>query len=92
MKLLPKQVRFLKQCLKKSDENEKLYLFGSRIDNTRSGGEIDLLIITQKLKRTDLWMFREPFYEQFCEQKKVIVLTNPENLNLPLLNISFPKH
>ena len=67
MKLLPKQVRLLKQCLKKSDENVQLYLFGSRIYDTRRGGEIDLLIITRKLKRTDLWMLRQPFYEQFGE-------------------------
>ena len=78
MRLSPQQVQFLRQRLQESDPAARLYLFGSRADDHQRGGDIDLLILSGKLKRTDLWRIRQPFCERFGEQKIDIVLSSPE--------------
>ncbi|MCG2746192.1 MAG: nucleotidyltransferase domain-containing protein [Desulfobulbaceae bacterium] len=35
------------KAVKSIDPDSRIYLFGSRIDDNRKGGDIDLLIITQ---------------------------------------------
>jgi len=77
MRLQSDQVQLLKNHLKKCDSDARLYLFGSRTDDLVKGGDIDLLVLSQKLRRVDLWKIRQPFYEQFGEQKIDIVLTSP---------------
>ena len=78
MRLQSDQVQFLKNQLKKCDSVARLYLFGSRTDDLLKGGDIDLLVVSQKLRKVDLWKIRQPFYEQFGEQKIDIVITNQD--------------
>lgn len=46
MRLDPKEIETLKSSLKELDRNAKIYLFGSRIDDNKKGGDIDLLVIS----------------------------------------------
>ena len=78
MRLKAEQAQFLKNQLKKCDSVARLYLFGSRTDDLLKGGDIDLLVVSQKLRKVDLWKIRQPFYEQFGEQKIDIVITNQD--------------
>ncbi len=45
MRLSEKQIKIIKNALKKQFGSEySLYLFGSRVDNDKKGGDIDLLV------------------------------------------------
>lgn len=49
MRLTESQIQFINQTAKERFGNKvKVFLFGSRIDDTKRGGDIDLLIRTQK--------------------------------------------
>jgi len=48
MRLNNKEVEAIKNCFKEVFENGKIYLFGSRVDGSQKGGDIDLYIITDQ--------------------------------------------
>jgi predicted nucleotidyltransferase len=62
------------------DADARVYLFGSRIDDAKRGGDIDLLIESNILTKQDLRKIRWQFFGVFGEQKMDLVLdTGIEN-------------
>jgi predicted nucleotidyltransferase len=59
------------KCL---DNNACVYLFGSRVDDTKKGGDIDLLVMSDSLTRDDKRTIRIKLNEVLGEQKIDIVL------------------
>ncbi len=45
MRLGDDQIQVLKSKLNELSSSAKLYLFGSRVDDTKKGGDIDLLVL-----------------------------------------------
>jgi len=74
MRLTQKEVYILKEKLAALSSEAKLYLFGSRTDDTKRGGDIDLLIVSKKLTKKDIRHLRMAFFDAFGEQKLDIVL------------------
>lgn len=68
----------MKNSLGRLASDAKLYLFGSRVDDAKKGGDIDLLIVSDKLTKKDIRTLRVDFFKQFGEQKLDIVLDNGE--------------
>ena len=68
------QVSVLKNKLYTLSTSAKLYLFGSRVDDEKRGGDIDLLIVDPLLTKRDLRMLRIDFFKHFGEQKLDVVL------------------
>jgi predicted nucleotidyltransferase len=90
MRLSEEQIMVLKTKLKTFSSDAKIYLFGSRVDDTKKGGDIDLLILSNKLKKKDLRSIRVEFFKYFGEQKLDIVLDNGE-LSNPFIKHIFKK-
>ncbi len=74
MRITEKEVNLLKDNLKLMDALSQLYLFGSRVDDSKKGGDIDLLVKSEKLNRADIRKLRIDFCRHFGEQKIDIVL------------------
>jgi len=49
MRLSEQQVSIIKEEIYKKDESAEIYLFGSRADDLALGGDIDLLVISEKI-------------------------------------------
>lgn len=74
MRVPKEQLEFLKQAVLSRAKNAKVYLFGSRVDDNKKGGDIDILIVSeQKLSIKDKSHIRYSFYEKFGEQKLDLV-------------------
>jgi len=68
------QLDFLKQQVLSREKNAKVYLFGSRVDDSQKGGDIDILILTEKkLSFNDKTRIRYAFFEKYGEQKLDLV-------------------
>jgi predicted nucleotidyltransferase len=90
MRLYKEQIEVLKNKLKTLSSTAKIYLFGSRVDDTAKGGDIDLLVISDELTKKDLRLLRVEFFKYFGEQKLDIVLDNGEFKN-PFVKHIFQK-
>ena len=76
MRLSSEEVNLLKSKVEELDAQAELYLFGSRVDDSKRGGDIDLLIVSAIMDKTSKRELRLAFYERFGEQKIDILLDN----------------
>ena len=81
MRLSEKQIKVLKDKLNSISSSAKLYLFGSRVDDTKKGGDIDLLVVSKEVTKKDLRLLRIDFFDHFEEQKLDIILDDGELKN-----------
>ena len=76
MRISDAQIKVLKNKLYTLSNQAKLYLIGSRIDDNKKGGDIDLLVVDTTLTKKDLRILRIEFFKHFGEQKLDILLDN----------------
>lgn len=74
MRLSKEEIENIKESVKSIDDKAKIILFGSRKDDSKKGGDIDLLIISEKIDRKGIWKIRDNFFEKFGEQKIDILI------------------
>ena len=90
VRLSSAEIKNLKESVFSADPYAAIYLFGSRMDMTKRGGDIDILIISQNIKKSDLTDIRWNFFEEFGEQKMDIV-TDDGSVQTPFVEMVFPK-
>jgi len=76
MRLSEQEISVLKSTLRARSTEAELYLFGSRVDDTKRGGDIDLLVVANDMTPRDLRHIRIEFFKHFGEQKLDILLDN----------------
>lgn len=70
MRLSQEKIDNLKSSITAILPNVKIYLFGSRVDDNKKGGDIDLLILAdRKLKFAEKSHIKWVFFKKFGEQK-----------------------
>ena len=87
MRLKDPEIKAIKAAIKKYDANAQIYLFGSRTDDAKKGGDIDLLIISDKIKLNEKIKIRTSLYKIIGEQK--IDLIAASDLNTAFLKYVF---
>lgn len=79
MRLSKSEIQAIKSCVLNFDPNGKVYLYGSRTDDTKRGGDIDLLIESQSIDFRKKLELRQALFDQIGEQKIDIVISNKSN-------------
>ena len=69
------------------DPKASVYLFGSRVDDTRRGGDIDLLIMSDVLSASDRGTIHWELCSRLGEQKIDIVIA--KDTTDPFVNIAY---
>lgn len=82
MRLNQEEINNLKNSVLLFDRKAKLYLFGSRTDDAKKGGDIDIAIISDVIGLKEKVKIKLNFFNQFEEQKIDIltVTSNTDNL------------
>jgi predicted nucleotidyltransferase len=81
MRLQKSEISNLKNSIFNFDQNAKVYLFGSRIDDEKRGGDIDILVISDILNEKNRRKIRRNFFDEFGEQKLDIIIENQKKLS-----------
>ncbi len=73
-RLTEAEIQIIKKTIQSFDSKAQIYLFGSRVDADKKGGDIDLLVLSQQLTYEDKLTIKLRLFEQLEEQKIDIVL------------------
>lgn len=74
MRLNDFELTAIRAAVKNFDPDARLYLFGSRVDDSKRGGDIDLLIMSDILTLESKRSIKIRLFEVLGEQKIDIVL------------------
>jgi uncharacterized protein len=77
MRISKEKVAFLKKQITAVYPDAEVYLFGSRVDDTKKGGDVDILVLTDtpsKLSSNNRILIS--FFKQFGEQKIDLLVEN----------------
>lgn len=74
MRISIEKLNLFKNLFTKEYKDIKLFLFGSRVDESKRGGDIDILILSnKKIDRSYIRFVKREFYKKFGDQKIDIV-------------------
>jgi len=83
MRLGKIQQQHIKASILELRPSAEVFLFGSRTDNQKKGGDIDILILDhQKLNISEIVKIERSFWKRFGEQK-IDLVCFPPNSNHP---------
>ena len=77
VRLSSEEIDTLKEAVLSVDADAKVYLFGSRVERDKRGGDIDILILSDMMRLKDIRTIRLAFFKKFGEQKLDILLDSP---------------
>jgi len=89
MRLSVKEKTALVQAVKSFDPQARIYLFGSRVDDAGKGGDIDVLVFSQKLTFEDKLNIKAQLFSMIDEQK--IDLLIAKDTSDPFVQMAFEK-
>ncbi|VAW54635.1 hypothetical protein MNBD_GAMMA07-2727 [hydrothermal vent metagenome] len=79
MRLTKSEIASIKHIVLAIDENAKIYLYGSRVDDTKRGGDIDLLVISEKMNFSHKLDISGKLFEALDEQKVDLLIEKDFN-------------
>ncbi len=74
MRLSAKEISTIKKNILNFDADAKIYLFGSRVNDNAKGGDIDVLVISDKIGFTEKLKIRTGIFREIEEQKLDLVV------------------
>jgi predicted nucleotidyltransferase len=74
MRLNLKEQQAIKTTIYQMDQDALIYLFGSRVDDHKKGGDIDLLVLSKRLGFTEQRQIKIKLYELIGEQKIDLII------------------
>lgn len=86
IRLKPNEVKIIKESVAEFDPEAKIFLFGSRVDPMKRGGDIDLLIFSQSLQEMDSLKILRKIFDRMEEQKIDILIAS--NATDPFVKIA----
>jgi len=79
MRLTKNEILNIKKIIYSFDKNSKIYIFGSRIDDKKRGGDIDIFVISKKINFKIKQKIKVKFYLLFGDRKIDLIVTDDVN-------------
>ena len=74
MRISSQQQHFLSSYWHDKNENCKVFLFGSRVDDHKKGGDIDIMLLSDiKIHHSEIYKMKLAFFNLFGNQKIDVV-------------------
>lgn len=84
MRLSEDEISAIREEIRSMDSDAEAYLFGSRTDDAARGGDIDVLVISNKLGFRDVLRLRSRILDRIGWQQLDLVVNRREQLSEPL--------
>lgn len=79
MRLAPEQIQAIKEVVFESDPDAEVFLFGSRVNDLKRGGDIDLLILSAKISLDERRKIKLKLFDQLGPQKIDLIIAHDES-------------
>ena len=79
MRLSKKEISVIKNNILHFDQDAKIYLFGSRVNDKAKGGDIDVLVISDKIGFTEKLKITTGIFKEIDEQKLDLIVKKDFN-------------
>jgi len=89
MRIKEDEIRVLKDAVRERDPDAELYLFGSRANDQARGGDIDILILSQRLTFKDKMKIKGRIFE-FLEDQMVHLVIARDTVD-PFVRVALDK-
>lgn len=76
MRLTQQEQKVICDSINKVDPEAQILLFGSRVDDQARGGDIDILVLSERLGFDDLWPVRREILDGIGWQKLDLIIEN----------------
>jgi predicted nucleotidyltransferase len=81
MRIQPEEQEAIVSTITSFDKESEIYIFGSRLDDSKRGGDIDILVKSDVISRSMLAHIEDELFRKIDEQKIDFVLTLKKELN-----------
>jgi len=88
MRLSKREIEVVREVLTSVDPKGKIYIFGSRADDNRKGGDIDLYFEPSKEIDYKTSLTLEYRISSLCDTKVDLLIKNPEQKNKAIFEIA----
>ncbi len=79
VRLSEEEIKIIKNTIKKYDPDAEVIIFGSRTDLSKSGGDIDILVVSKKIDDRTRRKIRVDLLLELGDRKiDLIIADNPE--------------
>ena len=80
MRLNDDQTQAIRQVIAGFDPDARVFVFGSRADDNARGGDIDLLVVSERLAPVSEWDIQDALMDRLGEQRiDVVVASSPRS-------------
>jgi predicted nucleotidyltransferase len=69
MRISGAEKEILVNSIRQVDRNARMWLFGSRADDTKKGGDIDIAVLSSKIRLPERMLIRRSIIDHIGEQK-----------------------
>jgi len=85
MRLTSLEITSIKEVVFSIDPNAEIYLYGSRVDDAKRGGDIDLLIMSSVIDFDNKITISSKLFEAMGEQKVDVLISNDDSAPFTLI-------
>ena len=89
MRLNPKEIHAIRSILGELDPSGDIYLYGSRVDDLRRGGDIDIFFNSSRVIDLKTQLKIQYRLESACNIHVDLLVKNPEQIIQPIHQIAF---
>jgi len=75
MRISERERQVLVSAVQKIDRSASIWLFGSRTDNSKRGGDIDIAVLSDKIHIKEKMKLKRAIYNELGEQKIDLVIS-----------------
>jgi uncharacterized protein len=84
MRLTTDEIAAIRQEVGRLDPKAEVFLYGSRVDDAQRGGDIDLLVVSDKLAFRDVLRLRRGILDSIGWQQLDLIVRRRDQLDEPL--------
>ena len=88
MRLDSHQKTTIVAAVRNQDPEARIILFGSRANDCEKGGDIDLLIVSDRIGLRQEWQIRRDILDEIGWQKLDIIVRRGDQLDSPIASIA----